>query len=165
MADVEIKMPFHRRKEFRLGNSGLWKKGIVLAFFSVLLFSCGGTGSPSTSASTAPGISSTAPSSATNTALPPSVINSVSPAPATSAKLTWTAPATNTDGTPLTDLAGYNVYYGASAGNYTTKINVGNVTTVTVSNLAAGTYYFAVTAYSSAGQESGYSNVGSKTIL
>src|SRR3989475_10884580 len=29
--------------------------------------------------------------------------------------VSWTAPTTNTDGSPLTDLASYRVYYGASS--------------------------------------------------
>ncbi len=81
-----------------------------------------------------------------------------------SAILSWNAPTTNTDGTALTDLAGYKIYYGTASGNYTTTINVGNVTTYTINNLAPGTYYFAATAVNSAGNESGYSNEASKTI-
>ena len=38
----------------------------------------------------------------------------------------WDAPTTNADGTPLTDLAGYKVYYGPSSGNYSQAIDVGN---------------------------------------
>ena len=33
--------------------------------------------------------------------------------------LSWTAPTENTDGSQLNDLAGYKLYYGTSAGNYT----------------------------------------------
>src|SRR4030042_1896878 len=40
--------------------------------------------------------------------------------------LSWDAPTTNADGTPLTDLAGYKVYYGTASGTYGTPINVGN---------------------------------------
>src|SRR3972149_9105766 len=79
--------------------------------------------------------------------------------------LTWDPPTTNTDETPLTDLAGYKVYYGTTSGNYTTVIDVGNVTTNTVTNLTNNvTYYFATTAYDTSGNESGYSNEVSKTI-
>ena len=57
------------------------------------------------------------------------------------------------------DVVGYNVYYGTQSGHYTTKVNAGNVTSYTVSNLQAGpTYYFASTAYDSYGYESDYSN-------
>jgi hypothetical protein len=81
------------------------------------------------------------------------------------ATLSWDAPTTNADGTPLTDLAGYMVYYGNSPGNYFQNMNVDNVTTYTVNNLTDGlTYYFAVTAYDTLGNESRYSNEISKTI-
>src|SRR3972149_7046251 len=79
--------------------------------------------------------------------------------------LTWDPPTTNTDGTPLTALAGYKIHYGTTSGNYTTVIDVGNVTTYTVTNLTNNvTYYFATTAYDSSGNESGFSNEVSKTI-
>src|ERR1700690_1811631 len=75
-----------------------------------------------------------------------------------SVTLTWTPPTTNTDGTPLTDLAGYNVYYGTSSRSYGSPVNVGNAITYTVTNLTPGSYYFAVTAYDTSGNESAYSN-------
>ena len=80
------------------------------------------------------------------------------------ATLTWKAPTANTDGTSLTDLAGYKIYYGTASGNYSQTVDVGNVTSSTVSNLSDGTtYYFAVTAYDASGIGSGYSNEVSKT--
>jgi hypothetical protein len=79
------------------------------------------------------------------------------------ATISWNPPTTNEDNTPLTDLAGYKVYYGAVSGNYSTSINVGNVTTYQISNLTDGlTYYFATTAYDTSGNESVYSNEVSK---
>jgi hypothetical protein len=56
------------------------------------------------------------------------------------------------------DLAGYKIYYGASSGSYTASITIGTQTTYTITGLASGTYYFVVTAFNSAGLESGYSN-------
>jgi PKD repeat protein len=62
-------------------------------------------------------------------------------------------------------VSGYRLYYGVSAGNYTTKIDAGNVTTQSVANLTEGsTYHFAVTAYDSSGAESGYSNDVTATV-
>ncbi len=91
-----------------------------------------------------------------------------------SATLTWDAPTTNVDGTPLTDLAGYKVYYGTPSHNYTSVVNVGMAScqttngktecTYTVEGLTPGTYYFAVTAYDTEGDMSVYSNEVSKTI-
>jgi hypothetical protein len=60
---------------------------------------------------------------------------------------------------PSSDVAGYLIYYGGMPNTYTNRIEAGLATRVTVSNLVAGvTYYFAATAYSSAGLESDYSN-------
>jgi Bacterial Ig-like domain (group 2) len=81
-----------------------------------------------------------------------------------SATLAWDAPTTYEDGTPVTDLAGFKIYYGTSSGNYTSIIDVGNITTYVINTLASGTYYFAVTAYYTSGNQSGYSNEASKTI-
>lgn len=74
-------------------------------------------------------------------------------------RLTWGAPTTNTNGTSLTDLAGYRLYYGTAPGSYSSSLTVGNVTTYTVTGLTSGaTYYFATAAYNAAGTESGKSN-------
>lgn len=83
-----------------------------------------------------------------------------------SASLSWVAPTTHTDGSSMTDLAGFRIYYGTQQGSLGTRIDVTNptVTTSVVPNLSSGTWYFAVTAVDSAGHESGYSNVASKTI-
>ena len=77
--------------------------------------------------------------------------------------LNWTAPTTNTDGSTLTDLAGYKIYYGNSSGNYTNSVNVGNASSYTFSSLNNGTYYFAATAYDTSGVESALSNEVAKT--
>ena len=56
-------------------------------------------------------------------------------------------------------LAGYRLYMGNSSGVYSTSMDVGNVTAVTVTTLQAGRlYFFAVTSYDQAGIESGFSN-------
>ncbi len=78
--------------------------------------------------------------------------------------LTWTAPTTNTDGSTLSDLAGYKVYYGTSSGNYTTSIDVGKTTSYQLTLAGGYTYYFAVTAYDTSGNESTYSNEVYKTL-
>lgn len=83
-----------------------------------------------------------------------------------SAILAWDPPTTNEDGTPLTDLAGYKVYFGRSSGNYSQNIDVGNVTTYEVDNLTNGLiYYFAVTAYNISNTESRYSEEVTKKVL
>ncbi len=63
------------------------------------------------------------------------------------------------------DLAGYRIHHGPASGSYSVHIDVRNVTTYTVTGLAAGqTYYFAATAYNASGSESGYSNSVSYTV-
>jgi hypothetical protein len=72
-------------------------------------------------------------------------------------QLSWAPPITNADGTPLRDLAGYQLYYGTASGQYDVVIDVGNQTTAAVSALADDRiYYFSVTAYDSAGNESAF---------
>jgi hypothetical protein len=63
------------------------------------------------------------------------------------------------------DLAGYMIYFGASSGVYGTPIDAGTQTTYTVTGLAIGPYYFAVTAYNTAGTESTFSNEATKIIV
>jgi hypothetical protein len=56
-------------------------------------------------------------------------------------------------------VTGYFIYYGTNSGSYPNKIDAGNVTSFTLTNLAAGvTYYFTATAYDANGNESVYSN-------
>lgn len=102
-------------------------------------------------------------------ALAPFSINVTQPAappPPATATLTWTAPTTNTDGSAVTNLAGYHIYYGTSPSSLTTVIDVGNpaTTSYTVNNLSSGTWYFAVNAYTTGGVDSALSNTGTKSI-
>ena len=63
------------------------------------------------------------------------------------------------EASPDPDVAGYNVYQGANSRDYDASMDVGNWTSATIANLEDNaTYYFAVTAYNSVGDESGYSN-------
>lgn len=83
----------------------------------------------------------------------------------TSVTLDWDAPTTNTDGSLITDLQGYKVYYGTSTGDYSLSVDVGTSTDCLISSLTEGaTYYFVVVAYDSLGNESDPSNEISKTI-
>jgi putative Ig domain-containing protein len=82
------------------------------------------------------------------------------------ATLSWTAPTENTDGSTLSNLAGYRIRYGTSAGALTQTIVIDNasVQTYVVENLSPATWYFAVTAVNSQGAESSNSNVANKQI-
>jgi hypothetical protein len=62
------------------------------------------------------------------------------------------------------NIAGYKVYVGQSSRTYGTPVTIGNQTTHTVTGLPSGTYYFAVTAFNTSGNESGFSNEVSTTI-
>jgi len=82
-----------------------------------------------------------------------------------SATLSWQPPTTNTNGSAIANLAGYTIYYGTNANNYTSvKVANAGLTSYTVSNLPAGAYSFTVAAYNSAGEASQYSSVVTKTI-
>lgn len=61
-------------------------------------------------------------------------------------------------------VAGYRVYYGTASRTYVNSIDTGNVTSVSVSNLGKGTFYFAVTAYNNQGIESDFSNEKTKSF-
>lgn len=84
------------------------------------------------------------------------------------ADLSWDAPSTNSDGTPLTDLVRYRVYVGQStpvdrdSGSWVT---IEDATEYTFSGLAPGVYYFAVSAINVQGAESDLSNEVERTVL
>jgi Putative Ig domain len=83
-----------------------------------------------------------------------------------SATLTWVPPLTNSDGSLLTNLAGYRVQYGKSQTSLDQVKEIANplTLTTTVGNLTSGTWYFAVRAYSTAGSVSDVSNVAQKVV-
>ncbi|MGH8319491.1 MAG: fibronectin type III domain-containing protein [Steroidobacteraceae bacterium] len=69
--------------------------------------------------------------------------------------INWTPPTQNTNGTSITNLAGYDINYGTSSGDYTQTVSVSNpgIASYVVDNLTPGTYYFSVTAYNSDGAQ------------
>lgn len=83
-----------------------------------------------------------------------------------SVTLSWTAPTENTNGTPLTNLAGYWIFYGTSADAMTKSVQIANpgVVTYVLANLSPGTWYFSMTAYSTADVQSANSAVASRVI-
>ena len=82
------------------------------------------------------------------------------------AQVNWTPPTTNTDGSALTDLAGYRVVYGRTSNSLeqSASLNNAGLTSYTVNNLTSGRWFFAVFAVNSQGVESDISNIASKTI-
>jgi hypothetical protein len=83
-----------------------------------------------------------------------------------SATLSWTAPTQNTDGSNLTDLAGFRVYSGSNPRALILQYLVTDplATQFKVDGLLSGTWYFAISAYSMQGVESSLSNIASKVI-
>ena len=121
---------------------------------------------PSTAATTpASGASGTSTGSTpsagtvTKTAPPVTTVNGV-------ATLDWMPPTENSDGSVLTNLAGYTVYYGTSPNNLAQSVKVANpgLTAYAVTGLSSGTWYFAVTSYSAEGVESTRSSTVSTKI-
>jgi hypothetical protein len=89
-----------------------------------------------------------APAAAPGAVTPPNATSSLT--------LSWDAPTVNTDGSSLSNLKGYKVYYGVKSGSYGAVVDVPNpsLTTYVVQDLSAGTYYFALAAYNTQGVES-----------
>jgi len=119
-------------------------KSIAALLLTAQLVGCGGGGSGEGAAST------------------------VSAASANGVTIAWIAPVARADGSPLSlaEIGGYRIYYGTSEGDYPNRIDVGDSTAVeaVINDLPAGTYYFVVTAYDTAGRESGFSPAVVETI-
>jgi hypothetical protein len=117
---------------------------------------CGGSGSSaaSTSASASPAsvTSSTSSSTATNKSI----------------TLSWSPPTQNSNGSSLTNLAGYTLHYGTASQDYTGSIEITSPTetsyVVSNSNFPPGTYYFAISAYNAQQVSSSLSSEVSVTI-
>ena len=127
-----------------------------------------GTGSGSSTSAASTGSGSSTSTASTGSGSTSSSSSSSTPPKKTSDSVTinWTPPTENTNGSPLTNLAGYDIHYGTSSGSLTKKISISNpgIATYVVSNLAAGKYYFAVAAVNSSGTESPLSAQVSATV-
>jgi chitodextrinase len=92
------------------------------------------------------------------------LLSSLALSHAAQVQLSWDASTANADGTPLTDLAGYAVYYWQDGWDVPVREDAGTQTTYTVSGLTDGaTYQFVVTALDTSGNESAFSNQVSAT--
>jgi Viral BACON domain len=110
-------------------------------------------------AGTYSGTITVAATGATSRTLPVSLTVSSGTTTTNSATLIW---GTNTE----TDLAGYKIYIGTQSGVYGAPIVLGRVNTYQATNLAIGTtYFFSITAYDNAGNESTPSAEVSKSIF
>lgn len=65
--------------------------------------------------------------------------------------LSWNRPRRNSDGSSLTDLAGYTLHYGTASQDYTGSIEITSPMQTSYvlnsSTFPPGTYYFAISAY------------------
>ena len=73
----------------------------------------------------------------------------------------WDQPLDNVDGSVLTDLAGFRVYYGRLPDHLANRVEIANpgVTSAVIDNLSPETWYFAVAAYTRGGIEGELSEV------
>lgn len=144
------------------GSTG-WVCGLALAL-TIMLGGCNGDGADS-AAQTSPSTSSVETATLAQGSDPSSAAT-LPDASDTTATLTWEPPTVNTDGSTITDLAGYRIYYGTSASALDQVIDISNIgiTTYVVESLTPGTWYFAIKAYTTDGSESALSNVAMKTI-
>jgi len=83
-----------------------------------------------------------------------------------SVTLSWAAPTENADGSQLTDLAGYKIFYGKSSGTYDNEIRIDNpgLTTYVVDNLLPDTYFFAAKSFNNSGVDSAFSGEAIRTV-
>jgi len=90
----------------------------------------------------------------------------VQPNTSGTALVSWLPPTQHTDGSVLSDLAGYRLYYGgrADALSQSIKLDNGGLSSYMVEGLGSGTWYFAIVARDSAGVDSALSSIVSKTI-
>ena len=76
-----------------------------------------------------------------------------------SVTLSWDPPVQRTDGTPLTELGGYYLYFGAASLDRLVIVDNPGITTWTLTDLAAGNWQIALSAFDQDGRVSELSNV------
>ena len=125
------------------------------------------TGTPSSAnAGTYAGITISVSDGVSRVSLPAFAITVSAASSTGSVTLSWTAPTQNADGSALTDLSGFRIYYGTTASTLTQTVTLNSPATLTyvISNLKSGTWYFAIKAINSTGAESALSAVGNTTV-
>lgn len=83
-----------------------------------------------------------------------------------SVTLSWIPPTERTDGTPLDNLAGYEISFGRMSRvyDYTVTIDNPGLATYVVENLMPGSWYFAIAAYDAEGLVSDLSNEARRRV-
>jgi len=117
----------------------------VMLAIAALLSACGNADEASSTATASPTSSTTASGSAT---------------------LSWVPPTKNTDGSVVTHLAGYYIYYGTRPTelNQVIQLKDPQLTSYEVNHLRPGTYYFSVVAFTESGAKGSSSPLVSKMI-
>jgi hypothetical protein len=146
--------------------------GIFKALFAVILavqlVACGGGGGDTSSGASSGSVSASGITPVSSTTSANNTSNTATAKGASTLTLSWVAPVTRADGTPLSlaEIDGFNIYFGDSHGNYPNHVNVndGSAQTITLENVPVGTYYIVMTTYDVNGIESRYSAVVKKTV-
>lgn len=122
----------------------------------VVLAACGGSGSPASN------------SAASGNAVAGSVGATSAASTDKSTTLSWSAPTRNSDGSHITNLAGYTLHYGTASQDYTGSIEITNPTAtsyvISGSAFPPGTYYFAISDYNAEQVSSSFSGEVSVTV-
>ncbi|MGB5179534.1 MAG: fibronectin type III domain-containing protein [Gammaproteobacteria bacterium] len=143
-------------------------KLFLLSFVVTQLVACGGGGSSSSATKKVPDayrVSSESSSSATTVEASSNADNAKNGV----LELSWSAPATRTDGEPLSlsDIDGYRLYYGKKKGEYVKGADIkdGAAQSATVTGVPLGKYYVVMTTYDTSGVESDYSQSVRKRVM
>ena len=143
-------------------------KLFLLSFVVTQLVACGGGGSSNSPTKKIPDsyrVSSASESSVTFEASGDATV----PKKTGVLELSWSAPATRTDGEPLSlsDIDGYRLYYGKKKGEYVRGADIkdGAAQSATVTGVPLGKYYVVMTTYDTNGVESDYSQSVRKRVM
>jgi hypothetical protein len=112
------------------------------------------------------GISLTVSDGQATASLSPFSVNVIAQGAATgSATLSWMPPTERVDGSPIGELAGYEVLWGQTSRDYDNVVELdAGITRYFISGLGPGTWYFAIRSKTADGLESQLSQEVSKTI-
>ena len=142
-------------------------KLLISAIVVSQLVACGGGSSSKSSTEKIPDAYKASPAS--NSSAPVEGSSDTNVAKTGVLELSWSAPATRTDGEPLSlsDIDGYRLYYGKKKGEYVKGADIkdGAAQAATVTGVPVGKYYVVMTTYDINGVESDYSQSVRKRVI